>query len=98
MVNFHAKIRAEADLFRMLIRDLSTGGVIRQDRETNQQGPSSYGSVRPPGKHSASTTVESSFEDTKPYVLTGLGQQSVHYTMNEVVTRIEAPSTHAAGG
>ncbi len=29
---------AEADLFRYLIRDLSTGGVIRQDRETNQAG------------------------------------------------------------
>jgi hypothetical protein len=29
---------AEADLFRMLMRDLSTGGVIRQERETNQHG------------------------------------------------------------
>src|SRR5262249_53331186 len=29
---------AEADLFKMLIRDLSTGGVIRQERETNWQG------------------------------------------------------------
>lgn len=29
---------AEADLFRLLIRDLSTGGVIRQERETNQYG------------------------------------------------------------
>jgi hypothetical protein len=29
---------AEADLFRLLIRDLSTGGVVRQDRDTNQQG------------------------------------------------------------
>src|ERR1700726_834588 len=29
---------AEADLFRFLIRDLSTGGVIRQERETNRAG------------------------------------------------------------
>ena len=29
---------AEADLFRLLIRDLSTGGVIRQERETNYSG------------------------------------------------------------
>jgi hypothetical protein len=29
---------AEADLFRYLIRDLSTGGVIRQPRETNLSG------------------------------------------------------------
>lgn len=32
--------------------------------------------------------MESAFEDTKPYVLTELGKQFVHYTMNEVVTRI----------
>src|SRR5580700_1988136 len=28
----------EADLFRLLIRDLSTGGVVRQERETDFQG------------------------------------------------------------
>ena len=33
--------------------------------------------------------MESAFEETKPYVLTGLGEQFVHYTMNEVVKRIE---------
>jgi hypothetical protein len=32
--------------------------------------------------------MESTFEDTKPYVLTELGKEFVHYTMNEVVTRI----------
>jgi len=32
--------------------------------------------------------MESAFEDTKPYVLTGLGKQFVHYTMSEVVPRI----------
>ena len=29
-------------------------------------------------------------EDGKQYELTGLGQQFVHYTMNEIVPRIEA--------
>jgi len=29
---------AEADLYRLLIRDLSTGGVIRQSRATNASG------------------------------------------------------------
>ena len=29
---------AEADLFKLLIRDLSTGCVVRQERETNQAG------------------------------------------------------------
>ena len=30
-------------------------------------------------------------EASKPYVLTELGKQFVHYTMNEVVTRIAGP-------
>jgi hypothetical protein len=34
--------------------------------------------------------MESAFEDTKQYVLTELGKQFVHYTMNELVTRLEA--------
>jgi hypothetical protein len=33
--------------------------------------------------------MESAFEDSKPYVLTELGKQFVHYTMSEVVGRIE---------
>jgi hypothetical protein len=38
--------------------------------------------------------MESAFEDSKPYVLTELGKQFVHYTMNEVVTRIEDHQTN----
>lgn len=80
---------AEADLFRMLIRDLSTGGVIRQARDTTEDGQF----LRKPRQRRtrpASTTMESSFEDTKPYVLTELGKQFVHYTMTEMVPRIGA--------
>lgn len=78
---------AEADLYRMLIRDLSMGGVIRQERATNQYGQ--FMKKRAPKrKGSPSTTMESAFEETKPYVLTELGEQFVHYTMNEVVKRI----------
>lgn len=83
---------AEADLFRLLIRDLSTGGVIRQDRETNEVGQ--FRKRRSaPGSSVRSGVLESSFEDTKPYVLTELGKQFVHYTMNEVVPRLEAESS-----
>ncbi|HBL29146.1 MAG TPA: hypothetical protein DD490_20130, partial [Acidobacteria bacterium] len=71
---------AEADLFKLLIRDLSTGGVVRQERETNQDGQ--FLRKRAQRRGAAPTTLESAFEDTKPYVLTGLGQQFVHYTMN----------------
>jgi len=42
---------AEADLFRMLIRDLSTGGVIRQPRETDYDGRFKK-RVRPPRRPS----------------------------------------------
>jgi hypothetical protein len=79
---------AEADLFKLLIRDLSTGGVIRQDRETNYAGRFLRRS-RPRRTASVPSTMESAFEDTKPYVLTELGKQFVHYTMNEVVGRLE---------
>lgn len=88
---------AEADLFRFLIRDLSTGGVIRQEREINRAGQF-LRKRRPESKRPASTTMESAFEDIKPYVLTGLGEQFVHYTMNEVVTRIGAGHADAAQG
>ncbi len=76
-----------ADLFRYLIRELNTGGVIRQPRETNAMGQ--FMRKRPQRRQgSAPSTMESTFEDTKPYVLTELGKEFVHYTMNEVVTRI----------
>ncbi|WP_406609314.1 hypothetical protein [Agarivorans sp. JK6] len=81
---------AEADLFKLLIRDLSAGGVIRQTRETTYEGnfvkQSSKGKVRKP----ASPLLESAFEETKPYQLTELGAQFVHYTMNQVVKKLSS--------
>lgn len=79
---------AEADLYRLLIRDLSTGGVIRQDRETTYDGK--FLKKRPAARRPAASasTMESAFEDSKPYILTELGKQFVHYTMNEVVSRL----------
>lgn len=79
---------AEADLYKLLIRDLSTGGVIRQERDTTVDGkflrkhPRKYRGPAP-------STMESAFEDKKPYVLTALGQQFVHYAMTDAVRRIE---------
>ncbi len=87
---------AEADLFRMLIRDLSTGGVIRQERETNQYGQF-LRKRRSITRQPASTTMESAFEESKPYDLTGLGEQFVHYTMTEAVTRIGGTTASASG-
>lgn len=82
---------AQADLYRMLIRDLSTGGVIRQPRESDYKGRFMK-KARAPRRVAASNTMESAFEDTKQYVLTDLGSQFVHYTMNELVARLGGPS------
>lgn len=85
---------AEADLYRLLIRDLSMGGVIRQARDKNEVGQ--FLRKRPPRTRGiAPTTMESAFEDTKPYLLTELGRQFVHYTMNEAVTRLGSAGTAA---
>jgi hypothetical protein len=77
---------AEADLYKLLIRDLSMGGVIRQDRETNYDGQ--FMKKKPQRSKGSAKTMESAFESTKPYVLTELGKQFVHYTMSDVVQRI----------
>lgn len=85
---------AEADLYRYLIRDLSTGGVIRQARDTDSQGRFMKRHAK---KHSQSghpsSVMESAFEETKPYVLTELGSQFVHYVMEDVVTALEQPTS-----
>lgn len=81
---------AEADLFKLLVRDLSTGGVMRQERDVNSLGQFVRKTPQRRRRGTAPTTMESAFEDSKPYVLTELGKQFVHYTMNEVVTRIGA--------
>ena len=80
---------AEADLFKLLIGDLNLGRVIRQERDVNQLGQFVRKRPQRTRSSSAPTTMESAFEDTKPYVLTELGKQFVHYTMSEVVTRID---------
>lgn len=80
----------EADVFKMLIRDLSMGGVIRQHRETTAWGeyvkktPVKRKSTLPNSK----STYKSAFDNEEYYELTQLGKQFVHYTMNEVVTRV----------
>jgi hypothetical protein len=78
----------EADLFRLLIRDLSTGGVIRQERETDHQGRFLKQQARHPGRGQGSSVMESAFESTKGYELTALGRQFVHYVLTDLATPI----------
>ena len=77
-----------ADLYKFLFRDLSTGGVIRQERDVNAIGQFVRKRARHVRRGMAATTLESAFDDTKPYVLTAMGREFVHYTMNEIVARI----------
>lgn len=79
---------AEADLFKLLIRDLSTGSVVRQEKEVNSFGQFVRKTRSKPSVHSS--VHESAFEDTKPYVLTELGSQFVHYVMEDIAPQIES--------
>lgn len=78
---------AEADLYKLLIRDLSTGGIIRQHRPTDYHG----NFIKPSNKRpkSPSRTLKSAFDTSEQYVLTELGQRFVHYAMSDVSTKIE---------
>ncbi|MCG7978162.1 MAG: hypothetical protein N0E58_08495 [Candidatus Thiodiazotropha endolucinida] len=78
---------SSADLYRMLIHDLSTGRVIRQEREVNSLGQFMKKSRRGP-RAPSSDTMKSSFDDTDRYELSELGQEFVHYVLQDVVSRI----------
>lgn len=85
---------AEADLFKLLIRDLSTGSVIRQHRDTTAFGEY-VKKARAPSGRGTSSTVKSAFDDQDAYELTELGKQFVHYTMNELVPQVGSSSSAA---
>ncbi len=79
---------ADADLFKLLVRDLSTGGIIRQHREVDYHGnfvPKKSGTRAPAGSGGA---MKSAFDDTERYELTALGAQFVHYAMTELTVKI----------
>jgi hypothetical protein len=78
---------AEADLFKLLIRDLSTGGVIRQHRDTTPDGRF-LRKQRSPSGRGAAPVMKSAFDDTEGYELTELGSKFVHYVLSDVVPRI----------
>jgi hypothetical protein len=77
----------EADLFKYLIRDLSTGGVIRQERQTDGSGNFYKKESRGHG-HSAGKMMKSAFDDTDSYVLTDLGEKFVHYVMDDLAPQL----------
>lgn len=88
---------AEADLFKLLVEDLSKGHVIHQDRDVNHRGEylaKQRGTAR--RETFGRKVLKSAFDDKDEYVLTELGKQFVHYCMNEVVPRVGDPTTAEA--
>lgn len=79
---------AEADLYKLLFRDLSTGGIVRQSRETDYNGNYIKKNKSNPYRNS-SNTMKSAFDDDESYELTQLGQQFVHYAMTDIPPKIE---------
>jgi hypothetical protein len=79
----------EADLFRLLFRDLSMGGIIRQHRETDYAGNFLAKRRAPPAPKGAIKNMKSAFDDEERYELTALGEQFVHYAMTNLPPKIE---------
>ncbi len=87
---------AEADLFKIIIHDLSVGHIIRQHREVDYHGNFVKQSTkRAPKGSGRSSTYTSAFDGEKQYELTELGQQFVHYTMQDVVKKIQGGKNEA---
>jgi hypothetical protein len=81
----------EADLFKKLIQDLSLGHVIRQYKQTDSQG----NFILKRKRAKKTMYAKSAFDDKDEYVLTGLGEWFVHYTMNEIVPKLTNQQTTA---
>ncbi len=79
---------AEADLFKLIIYDLSVGHIIRQHRKTDYLGRFVKSEPQRRSRGSSSPYITSAFDDEKRYELTKLGQQFVHYAMNDIVPKI----------
>ncbi|MDB4224303.1 hypothetical protein N9850_11060 [Granulosicoccus sp.] len=83
---------ADADLYKLLIRDLSMGSIIRQERETDRAG--NFMKKRSTKKRSGgSREMKSAFDNSELYVLTSLGQDFVHYAMTDIPLKIEFDDT-----
>lgn len=80
---------ADADLYKLLFRDLSAGGIIRQHRETDRFGNFIPKHTQHRPKGSGPKSLVSAFDNEEGYELTALGQQFVHYAMTNLSLKIE---------
>lgn len=84
---------ADADLFKLLFRDLSTGGVIRQHRDFDYHGNPIPKTPQRRPKGSGPRPLTSAFDDDDLYELTALGRQFVHYAMTDLPLKIQYQPT-----
>ena len=78
---------SKADLFKLLIMDLSTGLVVRQARSTDSQG---NWQRQPARRRTRGGATTSAFDQERGYVLTELGAEFVHYVMEDLAPQLEA--------
>jgi len=76
---------AEADLYKLLFRELTIGGVIRQHREVDYHG-NPLKKQRSKRRGPVDPRMKSAFDDEEAYELTALGNQFVHYALNDELT------------
>ena len=84
-----AENSADADLFKLLFRDLSTGGVIRQHREVDYYGNFIAKTPERRPKGSGPKPITSAFDEEDLYELTEIGKQFVHYAMTDLPLKID---------
>ena len=80
---------AEAGLFRYLMRELNIGGVIELSKQRDAYGRAYRVTSAGTPRGMASKVVESTYEDTKPWILTELGRQFIHYVLSDAVKRVD---------
>ncbi|WP_338666814.1 hypothetical protein [Pseudodesulfovibrio methanolicus] len=79
----------DADLYKLLFLDLSTGHVIRQHRPVDAYGNFIKKNPKSRSKGQGSRTLKSAFDYDEGYELTALGNQFVHYAMTDLPLRID---------
>src|SRR5258708_31319966 len=80
---------SDADLFKLIIRDLSTGGIARQHRETDYNGQFIPKRKSAPAPKGSVKVMKSAFDEEEQYELTALGDQFIHYAMTDLPLKIE---------
>lgn len=80
---------ADADLYKLLFRDLSTGSIIRQYKERDYMGNVITKTPQRRPKGSGPKPPVSAFDEHEGYELTALGKQFIHYAMTDLPMKIE---------